>query len=44
MSSEKILNYIGEQLKALTAIASPTGFTKQAAQWGMNLVFRIREM
>ena len=33
MSSEKILNYIGEQLKALTAIASPTGFTKQAAQY-----------
>ena len=33
MSSEKILNYIGKQLKALTAIASPTGFTKQVAQY-----------
>ena len=28
MSLEKNLTYIGEQLKSLTAIASPTGFTK----------------
>ena len=30
MSLEKNLAYIGEQLKSLTAIASPTGFTKKA--------------
>ena len=29
MSLEKNLAYIGEQLKSLTAIASPTGFTKK---------------
>ena len=28
MSTEKIKEYIGTQLKALTSIASPTGFTK----------------
>ena len=33
MLSEKNSDYIGKQLKSLTAIASPTGFTKQAAQY-----------
>lgn len=33
MLSEKNSDYIGKQLKALTAIASPTGFTKRAAQY-----------
>ena len=33
MISEKNSDYIGKQLKALTAIASPTGFTKHAAQY-----------
>lgn len=28
MSTEEIKEYIGTQLKALTSIASPTGFTK----------------
>ena len=29
MSTEEIKEYIGTQLKALTSIASPTGFTKK---------------
>ena len=33
MSLEKNLAYIGEQLKSLTAIASPTGFTKKATEY-----------
>lgn len=28
MSTEEIKEYIGTQLKALTSIASPTGFSK----------------
>ena len=31
MSTEEIKEYIGTQLKALTSIASPTGFTKNAS-------------
>lgn len=33
MSLDQNLTYIGEQLKSLTAIASPTGFTKKAAAY-----------
>ena len=33
MSTEKIKEYIGTQLKALTSIASPTGFTKNATEY-----------
>ena len=32
MSTEEIKEYIGTQLKALTSIASPTGFTKKMPQ------------
>ena len=35
MSTEKIKEYIGTQLKALTSIASPTGFTKNATDYLM---------
>ena len=40
MSTEKIKEYIGTQLKALTSIASPTGFTKN----DMRHSFQIKEM
>ena len=33
MSTEEIKEYIGTQLKALTSIASPTGFTKNATDY-----------
>ncbi len=33
MSLDQNLTYIGEQLKSLTAIASPTGFTKKAVAY-----------
>lgn len=36
MSTEKIKEYIGTQLKALTSIASPTGFTKNATDYLMK--------
>ena len=36
MSTEEIKEYIGTQLKALTSIASPTGFTKNATDYLMK--------
>ena len=36
MSTEEIKEYIGTQLKALTSIASPTGFTKNATGYLMK--------
>lgn len=50
MSTEKIKEYIGTQLKALTSIASPTGFTKNATDYLMKQLeamrhsFQIKEM
>ena len=52
MSTEEIKEYIGTQLKALTSIASPTGFTKNATDylmkqlelWDMRHSFQIKEM
>ena len=40
MSTEKIKEYIGTQLKALTSIASPTGFTKNATDYLMKQLCR----
>lgn len=36
MSTEEIKEYIGTQLKALTSIESPTGFTKNATDYLMK--------
>ena len=36
MLTEEIKEYIGTQLKALTSIASPTGFTKNATDYLMK--------
>ena len=36
MLPEEIKEYIGTQLKALTSIASPTGFTKNATDYLMK--------
>ena len=39
MSTEEIKEYIGTQLKALTSIASPTGFTKNATDYLMTVSY-----
>ncbi|MDD6352195.1 MAG: peptidase M42, partial [Lachnospiraceae bacterium] len=36
METKEYLTYIGNELKSLTAIASPTGFTKHAADYVMK--------
>lgn len=49
---EKNLEFIGEQLKKLTAIPSPSSYTEKAAEylmetlkeWDMSRSFPIREM